>query len=96
MGWRQNHGVSLKWLCRVNRALLLAVHYIGGRTKDGLYYLDISVPVDGYEQAMEVARRNRQETIYHPASDTVYRVEPEESPVVITSPSSCVSRGTRY
>jgi hypothetical protein len=66
----------------VKRVLRLAAHYIGGWTKDGLYYLDISIPVEGYEQAMKVARQNRQETIYHPATDTVYRVEPEASPVV--------------
>jgi len=46
-------------------------HYVGGwASEDNEYCLDISVIVEGREQAVHIGRLNSQESIYHPATDT--------------------------
>lgn len=72
----------LCWLIRVKPVLFRPAHYVGTWwfRQMGLYYLDITIPVEGYEQAMAVARANGQKSIYHPATGEVYFVEPEALP----------------
>lgn len=70
------------WVLRWFDLLARPCHYIGGwfSAQEGLYYLDISIPVRTEEAALRVAAEQEQSTIYHPATGRVISV-PQALPI---------------
>ncbi len=68
-----------QWLSKRNRSILICCsgNYIGYWYNDdnSMYYLDISVLVWGRENALKLARQNKQLYIYHPFTNTPIPVE---------------------
>ena len=50
-------------------------HLIGGWVKDGLFYLDVSVPIEGRERALQFAWDNHQDSVWHPETGRSIKVE---------------------
>lgn len=58
----------VNWLSLHNFILSRPGHYIGGWRDNGIYFLDISIPVNGKVAALKTAYANQQVAIYHPFS----------------------------
>lgn len=60
------------WI-RQNRDLLSRQgHYIGGWWDEGIFFLDITLPIQGMRAALNAAYTNRQKALYHPSSGNLY------------------------
>jgi hypothetical protein len=56
------------WLRRNSDLLSRPGHYVGGWQHNGIFYLDITIPVMGKSNALNIAYANQQIAIYHPFS----------------------------
>lgn len=65
-----SHTALTTWILAHLQVLDRPCHYIGGwlSVREGLYHLDVSIPVRTELAALRVAADERQSVIYHPAS----------------------------
>ena len=71
-----------RWIRGSRELLFLPNHYAGGWECGGIYYLDVTIAVVGKSQALDVAKKNNQQAIYHPFSGKSLFVE-KELPIAI-------------